>query len=531
MSIRWLQGARAQACAQCFVAVLLVGLFGLLLLPLPFGRDQGIYAHGGSLVLRGNVLYRDTWQNPCPAIYWTYALAEALFGHRIVSIRLVEWAALLVSCCLAGWVARALLGRRAGYAAMAAYALAYVPLDPWCTAQPECFANVFGLAGLGLLVNKLAGGRRWGLLLAGCMFGVAVWYKLTLALWPVALAAYLLVRRARDNWRRGVLDGVAFAAGVGVVLAVGMGYFLAAGAWGDLVSQVGTYNIAIYRETARYHSLFAWLRGLADITLATFLSANWAGFTILAAATTLWLLVTRTGKAAAPALLMGVAAVLSVFAQPHHWTHHWIPVLPSLSILAAPGLAAALRWAREAGDDLRTWVLGAVVLVALAGAGWPWVTRAWDAARVAIGLRPAAEFYERFSTYGRGDFSFVAELEVAAYLKAHSSPDDLVQIWGFEQGINFLAERLAPTRFGTIWPFVLEAREHPLIRQWFAEFLAEFDRTRPLYVVVVEQDYSPVQRVDSKTALGWYPAMAERLISGYRVETVIEHFTLYRRVD
>lgn len=50
-------------------------------------------------------------------------------------------------------------------------------------------------------------------------------------------------------------------------------------------------------------------------------------------------------------------------------------------------------------------------------------------------------------------------------------------------------------------------------------------------MVVVEQDYSPVQRVDSKTALEWYPDMVARLNAGYRVETVVEHFTLYRRAD
>lgn len=157
MARRGFAGPRAHARAWPIAAVFLIGLCGLLLLPLPFGRDQGIYAYGGSVILRGGVLYRDTWQNPCPPIYWTYALSEALFGHRIVSIRIVEWVALVVSCYLAGRAAETLFGRRAGYAAMAAYALLYVPLDPWSTAQPECFANLFGLAGLCLLVNRCYG--------------------------------------------------------------------------------------------------------------------------------------------------------------------------------------------------------------------------------------------------------------------------------------------------------------------------------------------------------------------------------------
>lgn len=531
MVIRWVPRLRDRAYTRHVVAVLLVGVCGLLLLPLPFGRDQGVYAYGGSQILHGSVLYRDTWQNPSPAIYWTYALAEACFGHRIVSIRLVEWVALLVSCCLAGQVAGSLFGRRAVYAAMAAYVLLYVPLDPWYTAQPEGFANLFGLAGARLLVNRPANARRLGLVLAGAMFGVAVWYKLTLALWPLALAIYLLARRGRSDWTLGLRDAAAFAAGVGLVLAVGVAYFMAAGAWGEFMSQVITFNITLYRETARYHSVFAWARGLLDTTLQTFFSVWWAGFSILALAATLWLLVTRAASGAGPVLLMGLAAVFAVLAQPHHWLHHWIPALPSVAILAAVAWAEALQWMREARRDLQTWLAAVVVLVALLGTGWPSAMRAWDAVHLVAGLGPPAEFYEQFSTYGRGDFSFVAELEVAAYLQAHSSPDDFVQVWGFEPGINFLAERFAPTRFSTIWPFLVASREHPLLQEWFKEFLTEFDRRRPLYVVVVEQDYSPVQRVDSRTALAWYPEMAERLTAGYRPEAVIEHFTLYRRAD
>ncbi len=531
MARRRFAGPRVHARAWPIAAVFLIGLCGLLLLPLPFGRDQGIYAYGGSVILRGGVLYRDTWQNPCPPIYWTYALSEALFGHRIVSIRIVEWVALVVSCYLAGRVAEALFGRRAGYAAMAAYALLYVPLDPWSTAQPECFANLFGLAGLCLLVNGRVESRRLGLALAGCMFGIAAGYKLTLALWPLALGVYLLLRRGPAGLARGLWDATAFAAGVTVILAAGVGYLLAMGAWSDFVSQVLIFNTTLYRQTVRYHSLFAWARGLTDAALQTFFSPQWAGFTVSALATTLWLVAARTASRAMPVVLMGVAAVFSVVAQPYHWLHHWIPALPSLAILAGMAWAGTMRWVREARRDLQTWLAAAVLLVALVGAGWPIAMRAWDVVRVVVGLRPPTEFYERFSTYGRGDFSFVAELEVANYLRERSSPADSVQVWGFEPGINFLAERFAPTRFSVIWPFLVGPKGHPLLQQWFAEFLADLDRAPPLYVVVVEQDYSPVQRVDSKTALEWYPDMVARLNAGYRVETVVEHFTLYRRAD
>ncbi|MBC7258498.1 MAG: glycosyltransferase family 39 protein [Chloroflexi bacterium] len=513
------------------VALGLVAHLGLLLLPLPFGRDQGIYAYGGSLILRGEVLYLDTWQNPAPAIYWTYALAEWFFGHSIMSIRIVEWVALLAGCWLAARVAATLFGRGAGYAAMAAYALLYVPLDPWFSAQAECFANVFSLAGLYLLVRRGDGHQRWRLVVAGGLFGAALCYKPTLALWPLALVLWLALSRRKEAWAHGLLDAVSFAAGVGAVLAAAAAYFVATGALGELVSQVGTFNMVIYRETARHASWGAWVRDMVDDTLASLFSIGWAGFSILAIASTLWLVATRTARKPAPVLLMGVAAVLAVYAQPHQWIYHWIPIFPYTAILAGTALAATIRGLREAPDRLHTWIAITVLALGVAGSVWPCLVRAGDVIRIAVGLKSPTEFYERFSTYGRGDFSFLAEMEVADYLRAHTMPEDFVQVWGFEAGINFLADRRCPTRFSIILPFVIDRKGHPLTQRWFADFLRDLDLRRPLYFIVVEQDYNPVQRVDSKTALSWYPQLVERLKTQYQVETVIEHFTLYRRVD
>src|ERR1043166_2581740 len=39
----------------------------------PFGRDQGVFAYAGRVILRGGWPYRDVWDLKPPGIYYTYA--------------------------------------------------------------------------------------------------------------------------------------------------------------------------------------------------------------------------------------------------------------------------------------------------------------------------------------------------------------------------------------------------------------------------------------------------------------------------
>src|SRR3954469_11569456 len=80
-----------------WVAWLVIALCGIQILTFSFGRDQCIYALVGEGVLHGKMPYRDLWDFKPPGIFLVYALAEALFGRAMVSIRLLEVAGLVAS--------------------------------------------------------------------------------------------------------------------------------------------------------------------------------------------------------------------------------------------------------------------------------------------------------------------------------------------------------------------------------------------------------------------------------------------------
>src|SRR5260221_12299291 len=71
----------------CWVVVAVSSLSILLF---SFGRDQGIYAIVADVMLNGGMAYRDAWDFKPPGIFLTYALAQAVFGKSMLSIRLLE---------------------------------------------------------------------------------------------------------------------------------------------------------------------------------------------------------------------------------------------------------------------------------------------------------------------------------------------------------------------------------------------------------------------------------------------------------
>jgi hypothetical protein len=56
----------------------------------PFGRDQGIYACAGDLILQGKQPYKDCFDFKPPLIFYTYALSFTLFGKSMWVIRLLD---------------------------------------------------------------------------------------------------------------------------------------------------------------------------------------------------------------------------------------------------------------------------------------------------------------------------------------------------------------------------------------------------------------------------------------------------------
>ena len=163
---------------------------------------------------------------------------------------------------------------------------------------------------------------------------------------------------------------------------------------------------------------------------------------------------------AAPLLFLGIidlpVAVLIISLSGRDFTHYYISLFPAVFLLFAGGLAYLYSVAARASNTLILNALLAAVLVMGA-------------------FGPALQMYTFLTHPGRGDARFVA----AAYLKAATTPEDKILVWGWESVIYFLANREAPTRYGIQFAAYLDS---PYRQAILNTILTDLQNTPPAYI-------------------------------------------------
>jgi len=179
-----------------WVAWAVIAFCAIQILTYSFGRDQSIYAMVGDGVLHGKMPYRDLWDFKPPGIFLVYALAQALFGRGMVSVRILEAAGMLG--LVFGFIrfADTFFERpRAGLVGGAVAALIHAQLDFWHTAQPEVFGGYLSFAALILATSRFHPRKRaWIWLGTGVLFGLAFLFKPPLGGGAFVCGAYLTKR-------------------------------------------------------------------------------------------------------------------------------------------------------------------------------------------------------------------------------------------------------------------------------------------------------------------------------------------------
>jgi hypothetical protein len=224
------------------VGSLVVGVFALVDLALPFTGDQSLFAVAASGIAGGDVYYRDIWDIKQPGIYHFYAVSGALFGYGEVGIHLGE---LILLGALSLATARRLRAAGAGPVVAVAVPVALVGTYYATTSAADLTLLEIQVSAVGLLaaaiVARLVVGDEPGdpvprrsVVLVGVLLAAIASLKLIATL-PVlgALLAVAVVGRGR-RWAIGRRGATALWLPAGAVaLAITAAWF----AW--LASQAG----------------------------------------------------------------------------------------------------------------------------------------------------------------------------------------------------------------------------------------------------------------------------------------------------
>jgi hypothetical protein len=518
---------------------LLPDLIGVTLLALPtlawpFGLDQAVFATVGRAINSGRFPYVDAWDLKPPGIDLLYAVALRLPGPLMMRVRLFDLLWTLATITVIYETARTLWSPRAGVWAALLYGAVYFTTQGyWYLAQPDGFTGL--PLSTALLLHLRAGGRRaplaWAV--AGALIGVAVQLRFT-ALPMVPAYAAMLAWRTRRGWRPLAREWLWMAAGFVTVQLALAGYLWAG------------HALRAYIEATRFASGYAklgWPFGPAHPTAVQFLGYVRSSLLFFGFANAALVLPAVAGAFAAFALrpddrARGVAAMAlvgfaGIAAQQKFFWYHWQLILPALALLAGWGYDALFQSLGQRFRPRTALVASGVLVLGLALAT-PNVTdfgyAQWDdLLHRNDTVMNRIRYDNQFGGYADGTYSYVADRQVAAYLRGHTSPGDTVYVFGNDPMLYLLSERESASRF--IYSLPLMSSWAP--PRWTDEFLGEIDRARPVYFIVQRNEgaarWITGQSEDTAAWAFKIQGLARRLERDYVQEVVIEDFTLYRR--
>ena len=205
-------------------------------------RDEGEYAYVAQRWLKGEVPYRDSFDQKPPGVFAAYAAIERVSSGSPAAIHWGAQLYTLLTLCLVFLLGRRLFGEAAGFAAGAL--AAFMTADHSLlgnSANCETFMLLpLAAAFLAALLAKERDSWRWAMASGACA-GLSLLFKqvaLTDALFYLAL---LILARDLRRKRSIVTAFVGGAAAVWVPVAA---YFAAKGAWGPFYDCVVGYNLS-----------------------------------------------------------------------------------------------------------------------------------------------------------------------------------------------------------------------------------------------------------------------------------------------
>ena len=521
-----------------WVALSVATLRVLPALRFPIGRDEATYCVIAQGMLRGQVLYRDLWDNKPPGIFYIYAVIVKLFGPVMWSVGIVDVLWLLaISVCIF-YFAKRYLGAPAAAIAVVSNALWHCSWGYIHAAQPDTFASLFVFLAYFLLSSQRAR-AWWGNVAAGLLCGAAFWLKYNVApLFPVIAllpcldftAFDLQPRRVRLTipWTTWCLRTLFVAAGFLLAILAVLLHFWAIGAlpaFREVQFEVLPRYGSMFLERIHNYPLFAitlthfHLGVLTEVVFAVAMVIAWSR---------------RELRLIAPIIIVALAAFISTAAQVRFSSYAFETCYPFFAMLwgyvifqAYEGFQFVRGFFRRRGWRLAgalLWLILAQVIY------FPLPDAAYSIGQEYQGLldwvRGPQHSYENYPFPYPLD-KLHDQLAVIMYLKYNSFAGDTVFVWGAAPLINFLTQRPSPSRF--VSNFALISPWGPV--RWRQELIGELNRKLPRFIVVARHDSIPFVSLtydDSETSLAKFPALAGFMKSHYAPIENLEDFELYQ---
>ena len=433
----------------------------------PLERDEGEYAYGGQLLLRGMLPGQLIYTLKLPGTHVAYACLMVFFGQTCAGIHL---GFLLVNCATIAvlfWLARTLVGPLAGCVAAATYALMSLSAGALGTSAHATHFVVFAaLAGLLLLWQAAKGARPWTYLAAGFLLGSSILMKqngMLFAAFGTLWLVWLGCSRQLGSKSSFLKAASFFFSGITLPFVLLLLVLWAAHSVENCWFWWVTYARAYSKPYPGLNLL--WTIMIERMPVVMELPFYVAPFGLAA----LW----RKRSSWQVALFVSgflFFSFLAIFPGLHFRPHYFVLLMPALALLVGALVGEATRLLEGSRFKILVWA--------------PVLVFAFFFAR---GIARERNFFFRLTPLEAvralyGSEPFPEGLVVADYVRAHSVPEARIAVLGSEPEIYFYSHRRSATGYVYTYPLTEHQQFAAQMRQ---QMMQEIEAARPLFVVQV----------------------------------------------
>jgi len=456
------------------VIVFVVSLIRLRLLSIPLERDEGEYAYMGKLILNGIMPYEEAYSMKLPGTSFMYALMMGLFGKSITGIHLGLLLINSLTAFLLFFSFRKLFNSLVAFVAAAGYALFSVsPNMLGFAAHATQFVTFF--VGLGLwFYSRYADEQKWKYaVFTGLALGMSFLMKQQAAFFLVFGGLLFLMTATTKKVK--VISVFLYSVTALIPYLVTVALAVGAGCWSKFIFWTYTY-------ASQYAKGATLERGieLFGFSFLPMFKEYWLLWLLFLLGMVIVFISSLSEMQKTFAVLLTVAGFCSVCPGFYFRPHYFISFLPAVALLA--GIATDFI-AQKIGKNKKVlWVPFTIV-----------------AASFLFAIGNNSGYYlqddpETISQNIYGPNPFVSSLEIADYIKEHSTPADKIAILGSEPQIYFYADRKSAT--GYLYTYgLMEMQRYN--KQMQAEMVKEIEQSKPEYLVFCKVGLSWLMQPDS----------------------------------
>ncbi len=440
---------------------------------MPLERDEGEFAYVGQLMLQGIPPYKIASNMKLPGIYAAYAGIMAVFGETASGIRTGLIVVNIAATILVFLLAKHLYGWLAGTVAGMTYSfLSCRPAVLGFYAHATHFVVLAALAGILLLLYALESERSSLYFGSGLCLGLALLMKQPGILFAVFAGAYWLWREWRLPFtsRRVAVRGAALFAGLALPFGATCLILLRAGVFPSFWFWTWSYARE-YGSITTLQDVRSALRAFLPWVIRPFVIWEIVALGLLAPICSRYAR-KHAGFVTSFVLFSCLAVCLGFYFRPHYY----ILVLPAAALCAGIGISAAQ-------EGLRKKQLGPVVV---------WFPVVYFTVVFAISLRAEYRRYFHLDSVAllrriQPGEAFPEAMTIGGYIKAHSSEQDTIGIFGSEPEICFYSARHCASSYLYLYPLM---ERQKFARQMQDEMMQQIRGGRPRFLVYVDDIHS-----------------------------------------